>query len=83
MFGYLIPKSYQEALQFDQENGNSKWADATKDEMNCIDDQKVFQVYPKAKWDNHNKITYAPPGHQKIRVNLIFAVNHDGRHKER
>ncbi len=30
MFGYLIPKNYQEALQFDKENGNTKWEDLLK-----------------------------------------------------
>ena len=33
MFGYLIPKSYQEALEFDKENNITKWADATRDEI--------------------------------------------------
>ena len=28
MFGYLIPKNYMEAMQFDSENKNSKWYDA-------------------------------------------------------
>ena len=28
MFGYLIPTSYKEALEFDKENNNTKWADA-------------------------------------------------------
>ena len=36
MFGYLIHKSYKEALEFDKENNNTKWADAIRDEMNCI-----------------------------------------------
>ena len=36
------------------------------------------------KWDsNHKKILNTPPHHQKIRVNLIFAVKHNGRHKAR
>ena len=36
------------------------------------------------KWDsNHKTIVNAPPDHQKIRVNLIFAVKYNGRHKER
>ena len=26
MFGYLIPRSYKEALEFDKENNNTKWA---------------------------------------------------------
>ena len=25
MFGYLIPRNYIEAMQFDSENKNSKW----------------------------------------------------------
>ena len=28
MFGYLIPRNYMEAMQFDSENKNSKWYDA-------------------------------------------------------
>ena len=30
MFGYLIPRNYMEAMQFDSENKNSKWYDAIK-----------------------------------------------------
>ena len=36
MFGYLIPKSYKESLEFDKENNNTKWADSTRDKMDCI-----------------------------------------------
>ena len=30
MCGYLIPRNYMEAMQFDSENENSKWYDAIK-----------------------------------------------------
>ena len=84
MFGYLIPKSYKEAIEFDKENNNTKWADATRDEMDCIKEQQVFTKGPSAKWDpQHKKILNAPPNHRKIRVNLIFAVKYNGRHKAR
>ena len=43
MFGYLIPRSYKEALEFDKENNNTKWADATREEMDCIKEQKCSQ----------------------------------------
>ena len=33
MFGYLIPRNYMEAMQFDSDNKNSKWYDAIKLEM--------------------------------------------------
>ena len=36
MFGYLIPRNYMEAMQFDSENKNSKWYDAIKLEMESM-----------------------------------------------
>ena len=49
MFGYLIPKSYKEALEFDKENNNTKWTDATRDEMDCVKEQEVFTTSQRAK----------------------------------
>ena len=65
-------------------NGNSKWYDATKLEMDQINEYKVFQDHGKAQYDpKSRKISNAPNGYQKIRVHLIFAVKHGGRHKAR
>ena len=51
--------------------------------MDCIKEQQVFTKYQRAKWDpNHKRILNAPPN-QKIRVNLVFAVKYNGRHKAR
>ena len=84
MLGYLIPRSYKDALEFDKENNNTKWADATGDEMDCIKDQEDFIKCRRAKWDvNHRRILNAPANHQKIRVNLNFAVNFNSRCKAR
>ena len=55
MFDYHIPKSYKEALEFDKENNNTKWADATRDEMDCIKEQKVFTTCQRTKWDSNHK----------------------------
>ena len=83
MFGYLIPRSYKEALEFDKENNNTKWADATRDEMDCIKEQEVFTTCQKAKWDYiHKNILNAAPNHQKIRLNLIFAFKYNGDTKQ-
>ena len=79
-----MPRYYKEALEFDKENNNTKWADATRDEMDCIKEQQVFTQHQRVKWDsNHKQIINEPPNHQKIRVYLIFAVKHNGRHKAR
>ena len=83
-FGFLIPKDYKQALQLDEQNGNSKWYDATKFEMDQINEYKVFQDHGKAQYDpKWRKGSNAPNGYQKIRVHIIFAVKHDGRHKAR
>ena len=83
MFGFQVPRDYKEALELDKKNGNSKWYDATQVELNQIKEYQVFEDYGKAKFENHKKISNAPKGHQKIRVHLVFAVKHDGRHKAR
>ena len=70
MFGYLIPRSYMEALEFDKTNNNSKWYDATRTEMESIHLYHVFQKHEKAKFDTHRKVINSPPGYQKIRVHL-------------
>ena len=83
-FGFLIPKDYKQALQLDEQNGNCKWYDATKLEMDQINKYKVFHDHGKAQYDpKSRKVSNAPNGYQKIRVHLIFAVKHDGRHKAR
>ena len=43
----------------------------------------MFQKHEKAKYDKQKKVLNAPPGHQTIRVHLIFAVRYDSRHKAR
>ena len=61
MFGYLIPRSYKETFEFDKGN-NTKWADAIRDEMDCIKEQEVFTKCQREKWDtSHKKILNAPP----------------------
>ena len=61
MFGYLIPRSYKEALEFDKANNNTKWADATREEMDSIKQQQVFTKHQRVKWDSdHKQIINAP-----------------------
>ena len=83
MFGFLIPRNYIEALEFDKTNNNNEWYDATKAELDSIHSYEVFQKHEKAQYDKQKKVINAPPGYQKIRVHLIFAVKYDGRHKAR
>ena len=83
MFGYLIPRNYMEAIQFDSENNNSKWYDAIKLEMESMSEYKVFKKWDKAILDKHKKVKNPPKGYHRIKVHLVFTVKSDGRHKAR
>ena len=75
-FGFLILKDYKQALQLGEQNGNSKWYDVTKLEMDQINEYKVFQEHGKAQYDPMSrKVSNAPNGYQKIRVHLIFLLS--------
>ena len=83
MFGYLIPRNYMQAIQFDSENKNSKWYDAIKMEMESMREYKVFKKWDKAILDKHKKVMNSSKGYHRIKVHLVFAVKIDGRHKAR
>jgi hypothetical protein len=80
MFGYQIPRNYSHALELDQLNGNSKWYDAVHLELQQIKEYQVFQDEGEAIYGSDKKIQNPPDGHVKIRVHIVFAVKHDGRH---
>ena len=83
-FGYLIPRDYKHALELDKLNGNSRWYDATKKELDQINKYKVFINHGRAKYDPKSKrVINAPQGYQKIKVHLVFVCKHDGCHKAR
>ena len=69
MFGYLIPRNYMEAMQYDSENKNSKWYDAIKLEMESMLEYKVFKKWDKAILDKHKKVMNPPP---KVIIGLKF-----------
>ncbi|KAL7576899.1 hypothetical protein ACA910_006663 [Epithemia clementina (nom. ined.)] len=81
-FGFQIPHDYKEAVDLDNKNGNTKWQDGVELELLQISSYETFKDHGKARWEN-GKVTNATPGYQKIRVHLVFAVKHDGRHKAR
>ena len=65
MFGYLIPRNYTEALEFDKANNNSKWYDATKAEMDSIHSYEVLKKHEKTQYDKQKKVIKAPQGYHK------------------
>ncbi|HSN23318.1 MAG TPA: reverse transcriptase domain-containing protein, partial [Methylomicrobium sp.] len=75
MYGYLVPRNYDQAVQLDKENGNTKWMDCTKLEL--------IQVLGYGTFNDHGLGGMAPEGFKKISVHFVYAVKHDGRHKAR
>ena len=75
MYGFLVPKNYQQAMDFDKANGNTKWKDSVDLELKQQDDYDTF--------DDKGPNWKPDPGYKKITVHLVFAVKHDGRHKAR
>ena len=72
-FGVLIPSSVKEALEIDQRNGNTLWADAIEKEM--ANNRIAFDLLGR-----HEK---PPPGYKKIRCHMNFEVKMDLRRKAR
>ena len=62
MFGYLIPRNYMEAMQFDTESKNNKWYDAIKLEMESMQEYKIFKKWDQAILDKHKKVMNPPKG---------------------
>lgn len=76
MYGVEIPRDYQHALALDKANGNTYWEDATRLELQ--------QLMEYCTFDDLGKGTPPPSTlFKRIRVHLIYAVKHDGRHKAR
>ena len=82
MFGFLIPRNYTEALEFEKKlittvDGlmpqSLKWTQYIH--MNCSESMKRPSMT--------NKRSDECTRYQKIRVHLFFAVKYDGRHKAR
>jgi Reverse transcriptase (RNA-dependent DNA polymerase) len=64
-YGIKIPKSVQEAIAIDKENGNTLWWDAICKEMKNV--MPAFE-----KWEG--KEGELPPGFQRIKCHFIFDI---------
>ena len=75
MYGFLVPRNWAQAMRFDEDNGNDKWAKSVEVELGQVDEYETFL---------DKGVGYKPgPEYKKINVHLVFAVKHDGRHKAR
>ena len=75
MYGFEVPCNCKHALELDERNDNHKWQECTDLEMSQITEYEVFKDLGRG--------TKIPHGYTKIKVHLVYAVKHDGRHKAR
>ena len=72
-YGVEIPKDYVDAMRLDKLNGNTKWADATKLEMDQVVDQ--YQCFVDV---GHRDKVRIPDGYKRIGVPTVYDCKHDG-----
>jgi len=75
MYGYQVPRNHQEAMDIDAKNKNTKWRDSEILELSQLDEYDCFE--------DKGHGTGIPKDFKKIRVHMVYAVKHDGRHKSR
>ena len=73
-FGVQIPRNVKEAYELDKKNGNTKWADAMKKEIDQLQEFESF-ILVDEKFDLE--------GYTFVPMLMCFDVKFDGRHKAR
>ena len=77
MFGVKVPRNHQQAVQFDEENGNRLWQEAEAKEIGQMFEYNVFEDR------GHRSTAVAPDDYKLIRLHMVYACKHDGRRKAR
>ena len=72
-FGVRVPRNVKEALRFDEENGNTFWADAMKLELGQLFEYETFE----------DSGSHCPHGYQMIHCHMVFDVKQTGKRKAR
>ena len=75
MFGHIVPRNHDQAMELDEKNGNNCWREAERLELQQIEDYKTF--------NDLGKNASIPKGFKRIKVHFVYAVKHDGRYKAR
>ena len=74
-YGVQVPRDHNEALWLDEKNGNTRWADAEKLEIQQLLDYNSFEDLGIG--------TPTPEGYQRIPCHFVYDQKVDGRAKAR
>ena len=72
-YGHQVPRNHEEAVLIDEKNGNTKWQDSEKLEIQQLNDYSTFRSLGKG--------APVPEGYTKIPCHMIYDVKFDGRFK--
>ena len=73
MYGYKVPRNFQQVKDFDDKNGNRKWQITVELKLEQINEYNTFKDMGEG---------YDPgEGCKRIDMHLVFAVKHDGCHQ--
>ena len=76
MLGIRVPKSVDEALKLDEENGNTLWYDAIQKEMTNV--RVAFKVDDDVTVEQARSNKFYV-GYQEIKCHMIFTIKMDGK----
>ena len=74
-FSVQVPRTYDEAVQLDNENGNSFWQDGVRRELD--------QIFSYHSFRDLGIGVFPGPEYKRIKVILVFDVKADGKRKGR
>ncbi|KAL7455007.1 hypothetical protein ACHAWC_006593 [Mediolabrus comicus] len=77
-YGVKVPRNHRQAMEYDEENGDTQWADSEKLEI-----EQIYEEYKSFRDLGHKSVAKPPPGYKKITLHMVYAVKHDGRRKSR
>ena len=73
--GVEVPRTVKEALELDLKNGNNKWQEGIKREMDGLHEHQTFRFLPPG--------SSAPEGYQLVPLRMVFDVKSDLKRKAR
>ena len=74
-YGRQVPRNHAEAIMIDEKNGNTKWQDAERLEVNQLMEYKSFESLGVG--------APVPEGYNKIPCHFVYDLKHTGKCKAR
>jgi Reverse transcriptase (RNA-dependent DNA polymerase) len=78
-YGIRLPDKTRSCAELDQENGDSKWTEATKAELDLLEKFEAFVDH--GMYTDEKASELIRKGYQYIKLIMVYDVKHDGRYR--